>query len=507
MPLPFARDWTDSPRHTARIGVLDIGSNSIRLVVYDRNCRAPVPIYNEKVLCGLGRGVERAGQLNAEGLAQALGNLSRFKALADAMGVARLDVLATAAVRDAQDGQDFVTTLRDRLGLEVQVISGEEEARLSALGVLSAIPEADGVVADLGGGSLELAGLERGALGPRITLPLGPLRLIEACGDRPAVATRVIEQHLEKAGWLKGFRRRQLYVVGGSWRSIAKLHMSQNNYPLKVIHHYAISGTQAADFANQVGRQGKGAFEKMPMVSRRRGDTLPYAALVLEGLIRTLEAQTVTFSSYGLREGHLYDLLPSDEQRLDPLVSACADLATHQGRFGSGEILTAWTDGLFAGEDLPALRLRRVACLLSDLCWAEHPDYRAEHAFERVSRLPVVGIEHHERAQLAVTSLIRYGGRIDDPLLRPLRPLLSDGQLIRAEVLGLALRLAHSLTGGLTGLLNRIVLRLAADRLELLLPADLASLRGDVVDRRIEALARALNREWRVSYVGEPKGY
>jgi exopolyphosphatase/guanosine-5'-triphosphate,3'-diphosphate pyrophosphatase len=501
MPLPFARDWTETPRRTARVGVLDIGSNSIRLVVYDRNCRAPVPIYNEKVMCGLGRGVEQAGRLNAEGVTQALVNLTRFKTLADAMGVARLDVLATAAMRDARDGHDFVTTLRDRLGLDVQVISGEEEARLSALGVLSAIPDADGVVADLGGGSLELASLERGALGPRVTLPLGPLRLMEASGERAALAARVIDQHLDKVAWLKTFRRRRLYVVGGSWRAVAKLHMSQTGYPLKVIHHYTIPGPQAAEFVSQVGRQSRTAFEKIPAVSRRRSDTLPYAALVLEGLIRATEASTVVFSSFGLREGHLYNLLPVEEQRLDPLISACADLAAHQGRFGAGEILTAWTDGLFAGEDLPALRLRRVACLLSDLCWAEHPDYRAEHAFERVLRLPVVGIEHTERAQLAVTSLIRYGGRIDDAPVRPLRPLLSDGQLIRAEVLGLALRLGHSLTGGLTGLLNRIGLRLAADRLELLLPADLAGLRGDVVDRRLEVLAKALNREWSIPEV------
>ena len=501
MPLPFARDWTEAPRRTARIGVLDIGSNSIRLVGYDRNCRAPVPIYNEKVLCGLGRGVEQGGRLSGEGMAQALVNLTRFKTLADAIGVARLDVLATAALRDARDGHAFVTTLRERLGLEVQVIGGEEEARLSALGVLSAIPEADGVAADLGGGSLELAGVEKGGVGPRVTLPVGPLRLIEASGERPALATRIIEQHLDKVGWLKTGRRRRLYVVGGSWRSVAKLHMSQTGYPLRVIHHYTLAGAAAADFADQVGRQTRSAIEKVPTVSRRRSDTLPYAAQVLAALIRATDASSVIFSSFGLREGHLYDLLPVEKQRLDPLISACSDLATHQGRFGSGEILTAWTDGLFAGEDLPALRLRRVACLLSDLFWAEHPDYRAEHAFERVLRLPVVGIEHSERAQLAVTSLIRYGGRLDDAPLRLVRSLLSDGQLTRAEVLGLALRLGHSLTGGLTGLLNRIGLRLAADRLELLLPADLAGLRGDVVDRRLEALAKALNREWSIPQV------
>ena len=503
MPLPFARDWTDTPRRTARIGVIDIGSNSIRLVVYDRNCRLPVPIFNEKVLCGLGRGVESGGTLNAEGVALALANLARFKTLADAMGVERLDVLATAALRDARDGPDFVSRLR-ALGLDVQVISGEEEARLSAMGVLSGMPDADGIAADMGGGSMEVIALDRGGIGDRASLPVGPLRLIEASGDRPLLAARVVDQHLEKYGWLKTYRKRRLYVVGGSWRSLAKLHMAQSGYPLRVIHHYTIPGGQAADFCAQVSHQARTAYDKVTTVSRRRVDALPYAALALEGLIRTVEPSSVIFSAYGLREGHLFDQLPVEERRLDPLVSAAADLAAHQGRFGAGEILTAWTDGLFAGEDLPALRLRRVACLLSDLSWAEHPDYRAEHAFQRVLRLPVVGLTHSERAVLAVTSLIRYGGRTDDPnpVLRALRQyLLSDAQLMRAEVLGLALRLAHSLTGGVTALLNRIGLRLAAERLELLLPADLAGLRGEVTDRRLEALARVLNRDWAIQKI------
>ncbi len=502
MPLPYSRDRTETPRRSARVGVIDIGSNSIRLVVYDRNCRLPVPIFNEKVLCGLGRGVGAGGCLSAEGVTSALTNLARFKTLADAMGVNRLDVLATAALRDARDGSDFVSRVR-ALGLGVQVISGEEEARLSALGVLSAIPEADGVAADMGGGSMEVMVIDRGALGQRASLPVGPLRLIEACGERLSMAARVIEQNLARHDWLKNMRKRRLYVVGGAWRLLAKLHMAQFDYPLRVIHHYAISGGQASDFCAQLAHQAQATYDKAPMVSRRRADALPYAAMALEGLIRTIEPISVIFSAYGLREGHLFDLLPAEERRLDPLVSAAADLATHQGRFGAGEILTAWTDGLFAGEDQPALRLRRVACLLSDLSWAEHPDYRAEHAFERVLRLPVVGVTHPERAALAVTSLIRYGGRTDDPILRPLRlGLLSDAQIIRAEVLGLALRLAHSLTGGVTALLNRIGLRLAPERLELLLPADLSGLRGEVTDRRLEALARVLNRDWSIQKTG-----
>ena len=161
------------------VAVIDIGSNSLRLVVYDAPRRAAHTLLNEKVMCGLGRGLERTGRLNPEGVVQAKANLQRFVALARAAGAARIDVLATAAVRDAEDGADFVNDVEKRLSIRVRVLPGAEEGRLSALGVLAGIPDAAGVVGDLGGGSIELAAIGNGRVGSVATLPIGPLRLIE----------------------------------------------------------------------------------------------------------------------------------------------------------------------------------------------------------------------------------------------------------------------------------------------------------------------------------------
>jgi exopolyphosphatase/guanosine-5'-triphosphate,3'-diphosphate pyrophosphatase len=481
-----------------RVGVIDIGSNSIRLVVYDRLCRMPVPLCNEKVLCGLGRGVERSGQLNPRGVEQALANLVRFRMLADHMGVIRLDGLATAAVRDTEDGPAFIAAVRERAGIEVRIIDGEEEARLSALGVLSAIPGADGIAADLGGGSLELIGLDRGALGPRLSLPLGPLRLLESGGERPSASQKLIEQTLARVDWLGAFRRRRLYLVGGSWRAIAKLHIMQTRYPLHVIHQYSVPGADLTGFAAGIAKQSRAGLEKMPGASRRRLETLPLAALVLEHLLRLAEPAAVVFSAYGLREGHMFDLLSAEERRSDPLLAATTELARRHDRFGATDLIASWTDGLFAGEDAAAARLRRAACLLSDLCWDEHPDYRTEHAFLRILRLPIVGTDHFERAFLALVGHARYGGNADDAWVQEVQRLLPGHQVRRSQVLGLALRLAHSLTGGVAALLHRIPIRLTAETLILELPADLAGLDGDVVGRRLQALASALNREWQV---------
>ncbi len=482
-------------RHGAeRVAVIDIGSNSIRLVVYDGLTRSPMALFNEKVLCGLGRGVEKAGTLNPDGVAQALVALERFASLTAGMEIARLDVIATAAVRDAKDGVAFVEAIERRTGLTVRVISGEEEARLSAMGVLSGTPEADGLVGDLGGGSLELVGLDQGVIGEQVTLPLGPLRLMETGVTRQNGLIRLIDQHLESLPWLHKAKGRPFYPVGGSWRAIAKLHMEQTSAPLHIIHHYTLPALEAREFAALMGRQSRSSLEKMAG-SRRRLDTLPFAALVFERLLRAAQPSKVVFSAYGLREGHLFSLLSPEGQREDPLLASAADWARRFVRMGDSSLLTDWTAGLFAGEDDNAIRLRHAACLLSDIGWAEHPDYRAEHAFLRILRYPFPALDHDERAFLALSAYARYAGTIDSPTTVGARSLASEGQGLRALVLGLALRLAHTLSGGATGLLKRTSLKVSGERLVLTLPEDGSVPSGEAVQRRVDALAKALNRK------------
>jgi exopolyphosphatase/guanosine-5'-triphosphate,3'-diphosphate pyrophosphatase len=499
MTLTLQRLPTSNLRSSSRIAVIDIGSNSIRLVVYDGLHRSPVPLFNEKIMCGLGRTVEKTGRLNPDGVSLAIENIARFARLIDGMDVAQVEVLATAAVRDASDGAAFVAAIEHRTGLTVRTIAGEEEARLSAMGVLSGTPGADGLVGDLGGGSLELVGLDRGVIGPQVTMPLGPLRLIESCGGKLPAAARIIDQHLEALPWLSGHKGRPFYPVGGSWRALAKLHMEQVRHPLHIIHHYTVDGAQLRDFVGVIARQSRSSLDKMSGVSRRRSDTLPFAALALERLLRHVEPSVVVFSAHGLREGLLFDMLSPEEQREDPLVSACAVLAKRIGRFGQGEIMAGWTASLFAGEDDAATRLRRAACLLSDLGWAEHPDYRAEHAYMRVLRMPFAGIDHVERAFLALVLYVRYGGRLDDPQVVVARGLVDSAKAAKANILGLALRLGQTLTGGVTTLLQRTSLTLDEETLYLTLPEDGRVMLGDSVQRRLEAVAKSLNRRGKIT--------
>lgn len=505
MPSRIDRPAPASPSGQDRIAVIDIGSNSIRLVVYDRLSRSPLPVFNEKVLCGLGRTMEKTGRLSPDGVKLALQNLARFRRLVDGMAVSHVDVLATAAVRDAADGRAFCARVRAESGFAITVLSGEEEARLAAMGVLSGIPGADGLAGDLGGGSLEVVGLERGAIGRQATLPLGPFRLADLGDGKPAAAMRHIDAQLGTLPWIVEAKGRAFYPVGGNWRALAKMHMEQERHPLHIIHDYTVPAAKLADFAGLIGRQSKSSLEKITGVSRRRLDTLPLAALVLERVLLAAKPEKVVFSAYGLREGHLFALLTEEERRRDPLLAACGDVAERLGRFGQAETIAQWTAPLFVGEDESAARLRQAACLLSDLGWIEHPDYRAEHGFLRILRMPFGGADHAERAFLALAIFARYAGTLEAPLLDGAKGLVSASALARANILGLALRLAHTLTGGAATLLQRTALRLGEETLTLSLPEDAAMLAGEVVQRRLDSLAKALNRTGDITVQQGPK--
>jgi exopolyphosphatase/guanosine-5'-triphosphate,3'-diphosphate pyrophosphatase len=478
-----------------RVGVVDIGSNSIRLVVFDRLARAPLLLFNEKVLCGLGRGLSRDGRLNEEGVESAMINLGRFVRLAKAMGVARLDMLATAAVRDAVNGVEFAETVRKRWRVPVRILSGSEEARLSALGVVSGIPDADGLMGDLGGGSVELVGLDHGRLGPHVTLPLGPLRVGDAAIADRDVARALIDQHLESVPWIEDLRGRNFYAVGGAWRSLARIHMEQIGHPLHIIQQYRIDRDQAENLLRIMSRLGRRSLSAISGLSRRRLDTLPFAALLLERLLRRARPDAIVFSAFGLREGYVFSELSPALRRQDPLLAAARDQSDMDGRFGPmGDELEEWTRPLFPGEDPAQRRLRHAVCLLSDIAWRDHPDYRAEQSFARILRLPIGGIEHAERVFAAAAVAARYAGTLEPIAGEAVLRLIDEPRLGQALVLGLALRLAYSLSGATQRLLRETSLRLAGDRLTVVLPKNGSVMYGEAVDRRLEALGRALGR-------------
>ena len=486
--MPYA-----PPPEAPRCAVVDLGSNSVRLVVFEGQTRNPLAIFNEKAVLRLGRGLEATGLLNEDGVGQALTVMNRYYAIARAMGAAPFEVLATAAVRDARNGPAFVAGLEARMpGVAIRVLSGEEEAELSAAGVLCGIPQADGILADIGGGSLELVRLTAGQCGEVRTLPLGVIRLAERAGGDPVRARALVEADLATVPWLAEGAGRDLYLVGGAWRALARIHIAQTGYPLNMIHHYTIGRDEARDLTGVIAAASRRVLERTPGMPRRRVEDLPFAAVVLRRVLRASGARRVVFSANGLREGWYMQRMPEAIRAKDPLLAAGHDLARHYGRDPTlPPALLAWTDPLFPGDAGEARRLREAACWMSDIGSHDHPEYSAEQAFLRILRQPGIGLDHHARAFLGLTLALRYEAEPDAPFLAAGRGLLAPEAVQRATVLGCALRLAYTLSAGTPDLLAGTRLNVN-HTLTLRLAEGGGVFAGESVTRRLDRLAQAL---------------
>jgi exopolyphosphatase/guanosine-5'-triphosphate,3'-diphosphate pyrophosphatase len=484
--------------NTRPTAIVDIGSNSVRLVAYEGLTRAPTPLFNEKALCGLGKGVATTGALAEDGMAQALASLRRFRKLCEFMQISDVRPVATAAARDAANGASFLEQASEAIGRPIELISGVREARLSALGVISTIHQADGVVGDLGGGSLELIDVKGGATGEGVSLKLGSLALMDAAGHSVKNAQRIARLELAEAAPLDFLRGRTFYAVGGTWRSLAKLHMRQRNYPLEVMHGYVIPARDAADFASLVERVDTEALVSVGAISAQRRPALAYGAAVLEEIIRRGKPGKVVISIGGLREGLLYESLNREMQARDPLLEAAREYNLLRSRSPQhGEDLIGWSDAFMEStridETAEEKRLRHAACLYGDIGWRTSPDYRSELALNLLANTPMVGVDHAGRAYLGMAVAYRHLSMGEDvnPQIRSLAtPRLMD----RARIIGAIQRVAYIVSASMPGVLTRVKMRCAAGKVVLTLPPDLADLAGERLNNRIKHLARLIGR-------------
>jgi exopolyphosphatase/guanosine-5'-triphosphate,3'-diphosphate pyrophosphatase len=477
------------------ISVIDIGSNSVRLVVFERLARAPTQLFNEKALCGLGRGVSATGRLEQSAVDSALASIRRFAALNSQLRVGRVDVLATAAVRDAENGAQFIDMVEEICGTSVTTLSGREEARLSALGIISSIQNPDGICGDLGGGSLELVEVAGTEFGSGETYPLGGLSLEDASGGDRSKAQKIASKALAESKVLKRGKRRTFYAIGGTWRSLARLHMQQTGYPLRVMHHYTIDADEAIEFCRMVSRHEVESLDSIEAVSKSRRPLLPTGAVVLGEILAAMKPSQVVMSALGLREGHLYDLMERGQQAEDPLLVAAEELAILRSRSPRhSRELAEWTDGVFAAmnidEAADEVRLRKAGCLLADIGWRAHAEYRGLQSLNMIANAALIGIDHPGRAFLALAVYYRHEGVGAEFASPRLREIATPRLIERARVLGGTIRVAHMISASMPGIITRTRMELRGSELTIVLPQDLASLAGDRLMRRMRQLAK-----------------
>lgn len=483
------------------LSVIDIGSNSIRLVVYEGVARSPTVLFNEKMLAGLGRGLFSTGRLDPEAVTRAMSEFGRFRALSEQSGAEKLHVIATAAAREAENGHDFIERAEEVLGTEIRILSGREEAYYSALGVISGFHRADGIAGDLGGGSLELVDVKGEAIGDGITLPLGGLRLQDMAKTSLSAARKIANEQIARAELLHDGEGRPFYAVGGTWRNLARLHMITTGYPLAVMHHYEMNIAQSVSFLQKVARGDIDKIKGIVGVSKPRRALLPYGAIVLLEIIAAMRPSKIAISALGVREGFLYSLLSEEEQGIDPLISASEELARLRSRSVThAQELVDWTtetlEAFGVEETEEERRYRHSACLLADIGWRAHPEYRGTQSLNIIAHASFIGVDHPGRLFLALVNAFRNDGVFNDTVAPQLKALATPQYVERARLLAAVMRVVYLLTASMPGVMPRLKWqRRDKDTLALVIPPELAGLYGERPIGRLAQLAKVSGRK------------
>lgn len=471
----------------AAVAMIDIGSNSVRLVIYDALKRCPLPLYNEKSMCELAKGLSKTGRLHPEGRVMAETALMRFVAMARVMEVAQLHVLATAAVRDAADGAEFIAQMEALFEITITKVSGDREAQLGALAILSSVHAPDGITGDLGGGSLEMVALKNGVIADHVTAPVGILRLMDESGGNHDAIKSIVQKTLSRQAWLQAAAPQNFYAIGGSFRSIAAAHMRLVRYPLTVLHNYTVPASALVPLLKELASAELSDIASLPGVSLKRASEIMPASNVLLEIIKTTACKDVVFSTYGIREGFLFERLAPSAREEDALIAGsveCASHPEHATRYA--QEVFAWMSPLFADESPSFRRLRLAACMLSEVAWFIHPEYRAVWAFHRVLHSSLVGITHRERVLLALMLYHRYQHKLKDDL--PVLVLVSDTDKLLARMVGTAASLAGILSGAVAGALQQTTLRVENGSLALHVDEATQNMMGDAVKKRLDGL-------------------
>jgi len=483
------------------ISIIDIGSNSIRLVIYEGIARSPTVLFNEKMLAGLGRGIVTTGKLDPDAVTRSMEEFRRFRALSEQGGSGVPYVIATAAAREAVNGPDFIQRAEAVLGTTIRVLTGREEAYYSALGVISGFHPAQGIAGDLGGGSLELVDVNGDAIGDGITLPLGGLRLQDMSRNSPAVSAKIARVELLRAKLLKAGQGRTFYAVGGTWRNLARLHMNTVDYPLSVMHHYELGVESSMGFLRQVARGEIDKIKGIEGISKNRRALLPYGAVVMLEIIAAMQPSTIVVSALGVREGFLYSLLSPKEQQADPLISASEELALLRARSVThAHELVQWTAASLAAfgvdETEEEVRYRHAACMLADIGWRAHPEYRGMQSLNIIAHASFIGVDHPGRAFLALTNYFRHEGVFNDAAVSGLAALATPRYLDRARILGAMLRVVYLLSASMPGVIPKLRWESRdSGALALVLPASHAGLDGERPAGRLAQLAKVTGRK------------
>ena len=493
-------------REREPVAIIDIGSNSVRLVIYEGLSRSPSVLFNEKVLCGLGQGLAETGKLDKVARQRALTSIRRFSQLCTQTEVGELHVLATAAAREADNGAKFIDEVEAITQSSVKLLSGQMEAYYACLGAVSGFDKPDGIVGDLGGGSMELISTDADKQ-QATTSPLGGLRLLESSGSDLDKAEKIARKELQDIKIKWPGKSRCFYAIGGTWRNLARLHMFANDYPLDVVHDYTVKAKDYIEFCKRVAKGKTDELKGIEEISKNRQNLLPYGAISMIAVLEHLKAKEVKMSATGLREGYLYSLLEEKMQKQDALLEATGELAILRSRSPQLSIEMAdWTGKAFSSigidENRQEKRWRQAACNLADVSWRSSSDFRAEQSLGIINNAGFNSISHEGRAYLAIVNFHRYQGLGSKQQPPQYTRLATEETAKKARLQAAFFRVLYIFSAGSEEIIpNLKLVRTAYGNLVFEIPKALEALVGEKPENRLSHLSREIGEEIKIGFV------
>jgi len=482
--------------------IIDLGSNSIRMLIYDNLLNSQIPIFNEKAICELGKNLDKTGKLDPKGSEFALSVLQRFKRILINLKVKKFKIIGTAAVREATDSKLFISKVQKIFKKKVEVLTGIEEAENSALGVIIGFQKVNGVVADLGGGSLELARVEKNIIYEKVSLPLGVLRLFNQPKRNKDKINSIISFYLNKIEWLRKVKTKNLYLCGGTWRTLLNAHIFKTNYPLSILHQYKLSAYEALKFSNKLLSVKSIKSEKLVSVTKSRTNYIPIGSYILSSLIKICDPSNVLCSVSGVREGSLINKAYLNILEKDSLNRSVHFIALKKGDFGENYIkLYNFLKKIFTNndEDFP-IRLLLPACSLSNFDWGLGTYQRAELVFQEVINSPILKLSHNDRIKLGLVSFWRHCSTKYYPDIEFLK-LLSNSEIAACRRIGAALRFASSISVISSIFYEKIKIYVVNNKtLILKVPKKHSEVISNQVQKRLKSLAEEMNLKQEIIY-------
>jgi exopolyphosphatase/guanosine-5'-triphosphate,3'-diphosphate pyrophosphatase len=482
--------------------IIDLGSNSIRMLIYDNLLNSQIPIFNEKAICELGKNLDKTGKLDPKGSDFALSVLQRFKRILSNLKVKKFKIIGTAAIREATDSKLFVAKVKKILKKKVQVLTGIEEAENSALGVIIGFQRVNGVVVDLGGGSLEIARVEKNIIYEKISLPLGVLRLFNQPKRNKDKINSIISFYLNKIEWLRKGKTKNLYLCGGTWRTLLNAHIFKTNYPLSILHQYKLPAIEALKFSNRLSSVKLIKSEKLVGVTKSRTNYIPIGSYILSSLIKICDPSNILCSVSGVREGSLINKAYLNILKKDSLNRSVHFIALKKGDFGENYIkLYNFLKKIFPNKDenFP-FRLLLPACSLSNFDWGLGTYQRAELVFHEVINSPILKLSHNDRIKLGLVSFWRHCSTKYYPDLEFLK-LLSNSEITACRRIGAALRFASSISVISSIFYEKIKIYVANEKtLILKVPKKYSQVISNQVQKRLKSLAEEMNLKQEIVY-------